>query len=41
MKKRLDGMEYRRECKKYILRSINHEMYLQEGKKSTLSVFDR
>ena len=24
----------------YILRSINHEMHLQELKKSTLSIFD-
>ena len=35
----LDGEEYQRECKNYILRSINHEMNLR-GKKSTLSVFD-
>ena len=39
-KKCLDGEEYQRECNKYILPSINHEMYLQEVKKSTLSVFD-
>ena len=26
----LDGMEYHRECNNYILRSVNHEMYLQE-----------
>ena len=36
----LDGEEYQRECDNYILRSINHEMYLQEVKKSTLSTFD-
>ena len=39
-KKCLDGMEYQRECNNYILRSINHEMHLQEIKKSTLSIFD-
>ena len=26
-RKRLDGKEYQRECKNYILRSINHGMY--------------
>ena len=25
----LDGKEYQKECNNYILRSINHEMYLQ------------
>ena len=39
-KKCLDGGEYRRECNKYLLRSIKHEMHLQEVKKSTLSIFD-
>ena len=39
-KKCLDGGEYQRECNNYILRSINHEMVLQEIKKTTLSVFD-
>ena len=39
-KKCLDGEEYQRECKNYILRSNNHEMYLQVFKKSTLSLFD-
>ena len=39
-KKSLNGMEYQRECNNYILRSSNHEMYLQEVKKSTLSIFD-
>ena len=38
-KKCLDGMEYQRECNKYFVRSINHEMLLQEVKKSTLSIF--
>ena len=36
----LDGEEYQRECNKYTLRSINHEMVLQEVKKTTLSFFD-
>ena len=39
-KKCLDGEEYQKECENYILRSINHEMYLQEVKKSTISIFD-
>ena len=39
-KKCLDGMEYQRECNNYIIRSINHEMVLQEVKKSTLSIID-
>ena len=36
----LFGEEYQKECNNYILRSINQEMYLQEVKKSTLSIFD-
>ena len=28
------------ECDNYIIRSLNHEMYLQEVKKTTLSQFD-
>ena len=36
----LFGGEYQRECNNYIIRSINHEMVLQEVKKSTLSLFD-
>ena len=36
----LFGKEYQRECNNYIIRSINHEMFLQEVKKSTLSIFD-
>ena len=39
-KKCLDGEEYQNECNKYILRSINHEKYLQEVKKTTLFLFD-
>ena len=36
----LIGGEYQKECEKYIIRSPNHEMYLQEVKKSTLSIVD-
>ena len=36
----LFGEEYQKECNNYILRSINHEMVLQEVKKSTLSIID-
>ena len=39
-KKCLDGKEYQRECNNYILRSINHEMHLQEIKKTILSILD-
>ena len=39
-KKCSDGEENQRECNNYIKRSINHEMHLQEVKKSTLSIFD-
>ena len=39
-KKCLYGEKYQRECNNYIIRSINHEMVLQEVKKSTLSFFD-
>ena len=39
-KKCLDGNEYQRDCNNYIIRSIIHEMHLQEVKKSTLSIFD-
>ena len=36
----LFGGKYQQECDHYIIRSINHEMYLQRVKKSTLSQFD-
>ena len=36
----LFGGEYQKESNNYIIRSINHEMVLQEVKKSTLSIFD-
>ena len=39
-KKFLDGVESLRECNNYIIRPINHEMVLQQVKKSTLSIFD-
>ena len=39
-KKYLDADEYQRDCKKYFIRSVIHEMHLQELKKFTLSMFD-
>ena len=36
----LCGEKYQPECDNYILTSVNHEMYLQRIKKSTLSIFD-
>ena len=36
----LFGREYQQECNNYNIRSINHELVLQEVKKSTLSFFD-
>ena len=36
----LFGGEYQKECDNYTIRSINHELNLQEVKKSTLSIFD-
>ena len=36
----LFGKDFKKECNNYIIRSINHEMILQEVKKSTLSIFD-
>ena len=36
----LFGGQYQKECNNYISRSINHQMVLQEVKKSTLSIFD-
>ena len=35
----LDGKKYQEECEKYMLKSVNHEMFLQRVKKSTLSLF--
>ena len=34
-KKCLDGEKYQQECDNHLLRSVNHEMYLQKVKKST------
>ena len=34
------GKRYQGECENYTLRSVNNEMYLQQLKKSTLSIFD-
>ena len=39
-KKCLDGKDYQQECDSFNIRSINHEMVLQQVKKSTLSIFD-
>ena len=39
-KKCLNGENFQSDCNNYILRSTNHEMHLQEIKKSTLSIFD-
>ena len=36
----LFGGKYQQDCDNYIIRSNNHEMYLQRVKKSTLSIFD-
>ena len=36
----LFGRRYQQECDNYTIRSINHELYLQRVKKSTLSIFD-
>ena len=39
-KKSSDGGKDQEECNIYLLRSINHEMHLEEIEKSTLSIFD-
>ena len=36
----LFGGEFQKECDKYILRSVIHDLYLQRVKKPTLSIFD-
>ena len=38
-KKCLDGKDYQRECNNYIIRSIYHEMHLQEVKKINIIYF--
>ena len=35
-----DGEEDQKEYNNYILRSVNHEMHLEEVRKSTLSIFN-
>ena len=35
----LFGGKYQQECENYLIRSLNHEMYLQRVKTSTLSQF--
>ena len=39
-KKCLDGEKYQKDCDNYVIRSLNHEMYLQLVQKSTLSPLD-
>ena len=39
-KKCSDGCKYQKECDKYSIRSLNHEMYLQRVLKSTPSSFE-
>ena len=39
-KKCLYGKNYQEVCENYFLRSVNHELYFQQRKKSTLSFFD-
>ena len=36
----LFGGDYRRECENFIIKSINHDMFLQKVTKSSLSAFD-
>ena len=36
----LDGEENENECSNYLLKLINHDIYLQETRKSTFSIFD-
>ena len=36
----LDGEENVNKCDNYILKPINHDMYLQKVRKSTLSIFN-
>ena len=38
-KKCLDDKKYQQECDNYITRWLNHEMYLQRVKRSTLFIF--
>ena len=36
----LFGNEYQKECENYVIRSLNHEMYMQKVTKNSLSAFD-
>ena len=36
----LFGGDYKKECENYIIKSMNHEMYLQKVTKNSLSAFD-
>ena len=36
----LDGGKFQKKCNNYFLKSIDHEMYVQKIKKSTLNQFD-
>ena len=36
----LFGGDYKKECDNYVIRSINHNMYLQRVSKNSLSAFD-
>ena len=40
IKKCSDGEDYQKECDMYIIRSLNHEKYLQLVQKLTSSLFD-
>ena len=36
----LFGFDYQKECENFVIRSINHEMYMQKVTKNSLSAFD-
>ena len=36
----LFGKEYQKTCDNYLIRSVNHDMFLQKVEKKTLSTFD-
>ena len=36
----LFGKDYQKECDNYVIRSINHDIYLQKVTKNSLSAFD-
>ena len=39
-KKRIVGKDYQKECDKYLIRILNHDMYLQKETKNSVSPFD-